>query len=79
MAYICKFMASTGTFMASSTVTAYNGIFSASRALKRLLQQSQWPLKHSQGKAVNREDKLSRRYRAGDLAKFERSRRYRER
>jgi hypothetical protein len=31
------------------------------------------------GKAVNREDKLSRRYRGRDLAKFERSRRYRER
>ena len=30
-------------------------------------------------KAVNREDKLSRRYRDRDLAKFERSRRYRER
>ncbi len=30
-------------------------------------------------KAVNREDKLSRRYRGRDLAKFERSRRYRER
>ncbi len=30
-------------------------------------------------KAVNREDKLSRRYRVRDLAKFERSRRYRER
>ena len=31
------------------------------------------------GKAVNREDKLSRRYRDRDLAKFESSRRYRER
>ena len=30
-------------------------------------------------KAVNREDKLSRRYRDRDLAKFESSRRYRER
>jgi hypothetical protein len=30
-------------------------------------------------KAVNREAKLSRRYRDRDLAKFERSRRYRER
>jgi hypothetical protein len=30
-------------------------------------------------KAVNREDKLSRRYRGRDLAKFERSRRYPER
>ncbi len=30
-------------------------------------------------KAVNREDKLSCRYRDRDLAKFERSRRYRER
>ncbi len=29
-------------------------------------------------KAVNREDKLSRRYRDRDLAKFESSRRYRE-
>ncbi len=36
--------------------------------------------KHILGhKAVNREDKLSRRYRDRDLAKFERSRRYRER
>ncbi len=32
-----------------------------------------------QCKAVNREDKLSRRYRDRDLAKFESSRRYRER
>ncbi len=31
------------------------------------------------GKAVNREDILSRRYRDRDLAKFESSRRYRER
>jgi hypothetical protein len=30
-------------------------------------------------KAVNREDKLSRRYRDRDLAKFESSRRYRQR
>jgi hypothetical protein len=30
-------------------------------------------------KAVNRQDKLSRRYRDRDLAKFESSRRYRER
>ncbi len=30
-------------------------------------------------KAVNREDKRSRRYRDRDLAKFERSRRYRDR
>jgi hypothetical protein len=30
-------------------------------------------------KAVNREDKLSRRYRDRDIAKFERSRRYRQR
>ncbi len=30
-------------------------------------------------KAVNREDKLSRRYRDRDLAKFEMSRRYRHR
>jgi hypothetical protein len=30
-------------------------------------------------KAVNQEDKLSPRYRGRDLAKFERSRRYRER
>jgi hypothetical protein len=34
---------------------------------------------NNRGKAVNREDKLSRRYRDRDLAKFERSRRYRER
>jgi hypothetical protein len=32
-----------------------------------------------QRKAVNREDILSRRYRDRDLAKFESSRRYRER
>ncbi len=32
-----------------------------------------------QGKAVNREDKLSRRHRDRDLAKFESSRRYRQR
>ncbi len=31
------------------------------------------------GKAVNREDKRSRRHRDRDFAKFERSRRYRER
>jgi hypothetical protein len=31
------------------------------------------------GKAVNREDKRSRRYRDRDFAKFERSRRYRDR
>ncbi len=30
-------------------------------------------------KAVNREDKRSRRYRDRDFAKFERSRRYRDR
>ena len=30
-------------------------------------------------KAVNRQDKLSRRYRDRDLAKFESSRRYRQR
>ncbi len=30
-------------------------------------------------KAVNREDKRSRRYRGRDFAKFERSRRYRDR
>jgi hypothetical protein len=30
-------------------------------------------------KAVNREDKLSRRYRDRDIAKFESSRRYRQR
>jgi hypothetical protein len=34
---------------------------------------------HYVTKAVNREDKLSRRYRDRDLAKFESSRRYRER
>jgi hypothetical protein len=31
------------------------------------------------GKAVNREDKPSRRYRDRDIAKFESSRRYRQR
>jgi hypothetical protein len=31
------------------------------------------------GKAVNREDKRSRRYRDRDFAKFERSQRYRDR
>ncbi len=34
---------------------------------------------NTMGKAVNREDKLSRRYRDRDLAKFESSRRYRQR
>jgi hypothetical protein len=33
----------------------------------------------ARGKAVNREDKRSRRYRDRDFAKFERSRRYRDR
>ncbi len=32
-----------------------------------------------EAKAVNREDKLSRRYRDRDIAKFESSRRYRQR
>jgi hypothetical protein len=38
-----------------------------------------WVYRIRDSKAVNREDKLSRRYRVRDLAKFERSRRYRER
>ena len=44
--------------------------------LKRTYTVSPLPYEN---KAVNREDKLSRRYRDRDLAKFERSRRYRER
>ncbi len=40
--------------------------------------QSPDPFKPSD-KAVNREDKRSRRYRDRDFAKFERSRRYRDR
>jgi hypothetical protein len=36
-------------------------------------------VRHPVNKAVNREDKRSRRYRDRDLAKFERSRRYRHR
>jgi hypothetical protein len=36
-------------------------------------------LKSYMTKAVNREDKRSRRYRDRDFAKFERSRRYRDR
>ncbi len=36
-------------------------------------------LQSDMAKAVNREDKRSRRYRDRDFAKFERSRRYRDR
>ncbi len=37
------------------------------------------PRVYPMGKAVNREDKRSRRYRDRDFAKFERTRRYRDR
>ena len=36
-------------------------------------------MRNAASKAVNRQDKLSRRYRDRDLAKFESSRRYRQR
>ncbi len=43
------------------------------------LSEAPYPPMIPYPKAVNREDKLSRRYRDRDLAKFESSRRYRER
>jgi hypothetical protein len=53
-------------------IITYNGFFPAfhSTGCEHFVLSS---------KAVNREDKLSRRYRDRDLAKFESSRRYRER
>ena len=47
--------------------------------LYHVVNKAVWADIGAASKAVNREDKLSRRYRDRDLAKFERSRRYRER